>query len=517
MKNLLLSLLLGMIMGTLFGQPLNVIPDSLFKGEREPLSKAINSDYLEATPIISPDGRTLYFTRRYHPDNMGYDNNEDAWYATQNPDGSWNPAINMQSPINNEDHNSIMSALPDNNTLLLFGQYDESGSRIGSGVSLTNRNEKGWSLPENVKIDSFYHSGTWLRFFMCSDNRTLLMSIVGEEGEGDMDIYVSFWSEKNNHWTKPRNLGPTINTDGVDVVPFVAADNKTIYFSSSGHPGFGGNDLFMSRRLDESWTKWSEPINLGSKINTPQNEFAIFLPASGEHAYFSSYNRFSSSMDIYRIQMPEQFKPSPVVLISGTVVNPKTGEPLLADIVYSDLETGEEVGRARSSPVDGKYQIALPSGREYAFSADQEGYFGENQLIDLREQKEFEEIEVEIAAVPLEENATIELKNIFFQTARYSLKSTSRQELNRLLELLEDNPDLSIEVAGHTDSIGKPGYNQRLSENRAKSVVAYLLEKGIDTERLVAKGYGEEAPVASNKTEEGRAQNRRVEFKIISK
>ncbi|MFA0961793.1 OmpA family protein [Roseivirga sp. BDSF3-8] len=482
----------------------------------ERLGPNVNSDFDELKPLVSPDGNMLFFSRQNHPDNVGgIEDKEDIWYSEKGADGEWGEARNIGAPLNNEGPNFISSITPDGRSMvvLLGNQYMPNG-KMRAGVSMSNREGSGWSDPENIEIENDYNLSPQANFFMANNRKTLLMSVERDDSRGDRDLYVSF-QQSDGKWSEPLNLGDIVNTASVESAPFLAPDDRTLYFSSKGYSGFGELDIYVTRRLDDTWTSWSEPMNLGPNINSPEDDLFFTIPANGEEAYFSRGMK-GENVDIFRFGMPNFYRPDPVVKITGIVRNKKNNEPLEAKIFYEKLPQGEEVGIAQADPQTGKYSIILPYGELYGYLAEKEGYLSENANIDLREVSDNQTITKDLYLAPIEKEAVISLNNIFFDFDKSSLKPESYPELNRTAEVLKNNPSVKIEIAGHTDNIGSDAYNQRLSERRANSVKQYLLNKGIAADRLVAKGYGESRPIATNDQEvEGRELNRRVEMKII--
>jgi outer membrane protein OmpA-like peptidoglycan-associated protein len=349
---------------------------------------------------------------------------------------------------------------------------------------------------------------------MANDRKTLLMSIEREDSQGDRDLYASFIKEDGT-WGEPVNLGSTVNTASEESAPFLAADDETLYFSSDGFAGFGGTDIYVTRRLDDSWKNWTEPENLGPDINSENDDEFFNIPASGEYAFYSR-GIGTDNMDIFKLELPVFYKPAPVVLVQGKVFNSKTNEALGGvKILYERLPDGTEIGLATSDPSTGAYKIVLPSGAKYGYLAEAEGYVAVNANIDLNNLEEYKEINQDLFLVPIETGATIVMNNIFFEFDKSSLQDDSYPELKRVIEFMTNNPDIEIEIAGHTDSLGPEYYNQGLSDRRAKAVFDYLVANGVASDRVVSRGFGESKPVASNDTKEGQAQNRRVEFKIL--
>lgn len=494
-------------------EKLNLINNPIKGYKKENLGASVNSSASDLGPLISPDGKTLYFFRKKHPQNTG-GGADDVWYSTRNNDGTWSEAKNLGFPINNSGHNLLVSVSADNNKLYIINTYNKDGSSKGSGLSVSYKTDKGWSIPEDVEIKNYYNDNQYVNYCLSQDNKYLLQAIQRKDSYGDADIYVSFLND-NGKYTEPMNLGSIINTTGYETTPFLAADNKTLYYSTDGLPGYGSNDIFVTYRLDETWKKWSTPLNLGPEINSDDWDAYFTIPASGEIAYMvSSDNSFGES-DIVRIKLPEAAKPKPVILVKGKVLNKKTNTPLAATISYYDLETNTEIGQAISNPQTGEYNIILQYGKKYSFRADKEGFYAVNDFLDVSDLNEYKEIEKDLYLVPIEVGQVVRLNNIFFDFNKAELKKDSYEELDRLADFLQKNKKIEIEISGHTDNVGAEDYNQKLSQQRVESVVAYLITKGIDKSRLQAKGYGKSKPVASNDTEEGRATNRRVEFVIL--
>jgi outer membrane protein OmpA-like peptidoglycan-associated protein len=482
------------------------------------LSPAVNSEVSEFRPLISPDGKTLFFSRSNHPGNIGgVNDDEDIWYSElDETTGEWQEARNIGPVLNNKGPNYISSITPDGNSmLLLLGNEYLPNGKMKAGLSISRKTESGWSQPEALKVENLYNYNEKANFYMANNRKTLLMSIEREDSYGDRDLYASF-VQQDGSWSDPVNLGNSVNTASEESAPFLAADDETLYFSSDGFAGFGGTDIYVTRRLDDSWKNWSEPENLGPDINSENDDEFFNIPASGEYAYYSR-GVGTDNMDIFKLELPVFYKPTPVVLVQGTVYNSKTNQPLGdVEILYERLPDGTEIGLATSDPSTGAYKIVLPSGAKYGYLAEEEGYVSVNANIDLNDLQEYKEITQDLYLVPIETGATVVLNNIFFDFDRSVLKEDSYPELKRVVELLTDNPGLEIEIAGHTDSVGSSTYNQGLSERRAKAVFDYLVENGITSERVVSRGFGESKPVSGNDTSEGRAQNRRVEFKILT-
>jgi len=485
------------------------------KYQKENLGSSINTKYEEVMPVISSDGKTIFFDRKDYPQNTGGSDYDDIWYSNF-VNGSWTKAKNIGAPLNNPSHNFVFSVSPDGNTLLVANTYKEDGSYLGPGVSISHRTHTGWEIPQTLVIDNYYNDADNVGFMLSSNRKVLLMSVKRKDSEGLHDLYVSF-AKSDDAWSEPKNLGKNINTLGDELTPFLAADNKTLYFSTNGRAGYGDNDIYVSKRLDETWTKWSEPENLGPQINTKEWDAYYTVEASGNYAYFTSTSNSIGEDDIYRIRLTPEEKPNPVVIIYGTVYDKETNKPISAEIFYQDLNLHKEVGEARSNPNDGSYKIILPYGTIYGFHADKMGYYSESDNINLTDVKEYKEIKRDLYLTPIKVGNKIKLNNVFFVQSKPELISTSYPELDRLVQIMKTNPTLKIDIAGHTDNVGDPLKNQKLSEERVKVIKDYLIKNGINGSRVTGKGYGGTKPVASNEKEESRKLNRRVEFTIVEK
>lgn len=496
---------------------INIVENPVLNTDKTNLGEGVNSKYSDVTPRITYDGKTLYFCRKNDPENLGNEDRDDIFMSVRTSSGTWGKAERLPAPLNNDGHNSIVSVSSDGNKVLLMNQYTEDGTALkGGGISSSIRTADNWSIPKDVELEDFYnhHKNNYTNYLLSADSKILVMAVQRRDSYGDMDIYVSFL--EGDKYSVPLNLGPVINTASMDYAPYLAADGKTLYFASSGHPGYGGDDIFMSKRLDETWTNWSEPKNLGNGINTSAGEAYFVLPASGEYAYMTTTENSFGASDIISIKLTEGSKPEPVVLVYGKVLNSVNSNPIGTNIQYNSLETGIELGIANSNPKTGDYKIVLPYGKLYSFLAEKEGFYSISENIDLTKNSSYMEIEKNLYLTPIAKGNVFRLNNVFFDYDKSTLREESFLELNRLVQFMNDNKNIQIEISGHTDNQGGDDYNMRLSSERAKSVLEYLTKNGISGKMLISKGYGKTKPVASNDMEEGRQQNRRVEVKILN-
>ena len=491
---------------------INLSEDVLEVSDPENLGPNINSQFSELAPVISPDGKTIFFTRERHPENTG---SQSIWYAEMDKDGNFQPAKNIGEPLNTRFNNFVISILPDGNSMLVGNTYLPDGRVGGGGFSMTYRKGKQWSFPEAVTIRNFYNNAPRGSYCLASSGKILLSSIQRRDSYGGNDLYVSFLQDDGT-WSAPLNLGPDINTADREDSPFLAADEVTLYYSTSGRPGYGSNDIFMSRRLDDTWQKWSEPVNLGPKINSREWDAYFTITASGDYGYFVSSQNSLGREDIFRVKLPSQLRPERVVIVSGKVLDRRTNRPVEATIYYENLTTGASIGVARSNPATGEYKIALPANERYGFRAEATGFIPISENLDLTQLSTgSEEISRNLILVPMEQGQTLTINNVFFETGQFELLPASFPELERLAKLMNENPNMRIRLEGHTDNVGNAQNNMNLSNSRVEAVKSFLVNKGVAANRIQSRGMGQTKPIAPNNTEEGRAKNRRVEFIIL--
>ena len=472
----------------------------------ENLGENINSDYGEYAPKISPDGETLYFIRRNYPNGYG---GEDIYVSNIDENGDWSNAQNIGIPLNNQHPNGVYSISQDGQELFLHNSYPNSSNY----PSLTRLEDQSWSDPITQFIPNFDSKGSYHNGCLSADGKYLLMSINRNDSYGGNDIYLMKKDEYDN-WENPMNLGPSINTYAEEGSIFIAADGQTIYFSSGGHSGYGNLDMFMSRRLDDSWYNWSKPVNLGPNINSSESDNFYVIPAKGDFIYFSSTRDGYGKEDIFRIGLPMEMRPKPVALVTGRVYNKKDNKAVPATVYYEDLESGKILGSVRTNPQNGEYQIILVVGKKYGYYAIADKFLSQSENIDLENLLEYKKESQNLLLVPIESGQSITMNNLFFETKKFTLRNESNLELNRIIKFLEQNPTVKIEISGHTDDVGTDENNLILSEKRALEVYMYLISKSVTKERLTYIGYGENKPKFPNINDLNRSMNRRVEILI---
>jgi len=497
----------------------------------------INTIYPDYTPVISADEEILFFTSR-RPSTSGgkrdpVDNKyyEDIFMATKS--GSDWKLSQPGKPLNSKFHDASIGLSPDGQTLYIY--KGDNGGDIYECVLKGDKWVKPSPLPKVINTKTHESSAS-----LGPDGRTLYFISDRPDGVGGRDIWVAYKNSKGK-WSEVKNIRE-LNTPYDEEAVFIHPDGRTLYFSSQGHNSMGGYDIFKSTYKDGYWNK---PVNLGVPINTADDDLYFVLASSGQRAYFSSSQKGTiGDQDIFMITFiidkpmnPSTednliaYKTKPVqeikiesaitietpslTLLKGFIYDEDTKKPLEAQIVLTDNEKNEELAVFSSNAQTGRYLVSLPSGKNYGIAVKKEGYLFHSENFIIPENAQYQEIQKDIYLKPIKVGQSIVLRNIFFDFDKATLRPESTTELENLIKLMNDNPNIKIEISGHTDNIGSAAYNQKLSESRAKAVVDYLIEHGIERYRLSYMGYGFEKPIAPNDTEEGRQLNRRVEFKII--
>lgn len=464
------------------------------------LGDSINTSDLEYFPSLTIDGSKMIFTRRVASD--------EDFYESDFVDGKWSKAKPLGGKVNTNFNEGAQNISQDGQLLVFTGcNYPEGQGSCDLYFSIKTNN--GWSEPQNlgpVVNTDFWESSPSLS----PDKRDLYFASSRAGGYGGRDIWVTH-RMPNGKWSRPENLGEAVNTSGDESCPFIHADNETLYFNSNGHAGYGTTDLFFSKKINDS--SWAPAENLGYPINNIDDQGSLIVAADGKTAYYASDGNDSrGGLDIYSFQLREDIRPLKTLWVKGKVFDKKTNEGLPSSVELTDLKTNHLISKIQTDE-DGNYLVTLPVGKDYAFNVNRRGYLFYSDNFSLTKNTDSVFI-VNIALQPIEKGASIILKNIFFETGKFDLQNESKSELDKLVALLNDNPNLKIQIDGHTDNVGQQKDNLALSNNRAKSVVGYLLSKGINQQRLSYKGFGATKPVADNNTEAGRAQNRRTELSV---
>lgn len=464
---------------------------------------AVNSPLSEYFPSLTIDQKQIIVTRKVRG---GMD---EDFYASSKKDSVWTTAAPLPGEINTPMKEGAQQISQDGKWLVYTGQYPDGYGNFDIYVSV--HTPQGWSARMNAgpKVNStFWESAPCLS----PDKSELYFSSNRPGGYGGIDLYVSRMMA-NGKWSEAVNLGPNINTAGDETGPYMHADNQTLYFTSNGHPGYGGEDIYMAKRTEDGFAK---PYNLGFPINTIHNESTLTVTADGSKAYYASDREDSrGGMDIYHFDLKPSIRPLPTTWVQGKVYDTITGKGLSAVVELIDLESKRLVSQVETEG-DGTYLTTLPYGKTYAFNVNKKGYLFHSARFALTDSFRQTHFDMDIPLKPFVTGSKIILQNILFETGKSDLLPESLVELEKLVRLMNENPAISIQISGHTDSIGKAADNIILSTARAQSVVNYLIKKGIASARLKPIGYGSSQPIANNYTPEGRALNRRTELLVIS-
>ncbi|HEY9487732.1 MAG TPA: OmpA family protein [Chryseosolibacter sp.] len=556
------------------------------------MDKTVNTFRHEAAPVVSPDGKSLYFFVQNHPDNThGKDDTQDIWVSRKDEQGVWSPAEHLTNPFNIHPSNQVFTVLPDGSIFI------KGGKRKGQkGFSIVTAGKQLVEL--EVKDFNKMNNGRFYGATMSADKKHIIIYFSEKDNSPISDLYASHL-QGDGSYSQPVKLKLSTSTD--EVGPFIDPDQKTLYFGSARQaPGRqGGVDIYKSARLDDSWMNWSEPINLGKPINTSALDFYFTVDSHG-NIFTSRANKAleGAQLDLYML-VPKTFG----ITLAGNVYNQKTNDPLQADVeirlvdsdalklrsdagglfeskisevsgysltaslegylpasasaklpmlfsdttIYIDIplvpiakalvlkgdvidnKTNEKIAaklemslkesRIRSQKINasnGSYEQEIQELGWYIFTASAEGYLNAVDSVWVND-KEVTPVIKDIVLQPIEVGVTVRLKNIYFDFDKTTLKNESFTELNKVVDFLKQNPSVEIEISGHTDNKGSDDYNQTLSQGRSEAVVDYVISQGIDSYRLTAHGYGESKPIDTNDSEDGRANNRRVEFTVMKK
>jgi len=467
------------------------------------LGDSVNSSSSEYYPSVTVTDDALVFTRR-----TGNAREDFLLSAITNKD-SFNKAAPLDGDINLEPRKGAITVSQDGDWL--FFAADIAGAGLGDfDIYKSIYTQAGWSEQENLgdSINTdFWESSPAIS----PDKRALYFSSNRPGGYGGRDLYVSYL-KPNGHWTEAVNMGPTINTAGDELAPFIHADNQTLYFTSDGLPGYGGSDLFVLKKISNG--KWGTPENMGYPINTIENEGSLAVAADGYTAYYASDREDSrGGLDIYSFTLPAHARPFKTIYVKGNITDVVTNKGLPANLELTDNASGTLINKVQTDEL-GHYFITLPEGKDYTFTVNRKGYLFYSSAYALSGAAPDSTYVKNIALAPIKLASSFVFTQVLFDNNSFALLPASLPELNKLVQILEENPSMYIQISGYTDNIGKASDNLILSTNRAKAIVNYLSGKGIATERLSYKGFGSDNPIATNDTPEGRALNRRTSFTI---
>jgi len=497
------------------------------------LGPGVNTKDSEYFPTITVDGKTLLFTRRLEDKRVEiYGEQEDFYVSNLSTFNTWETAIPMPKNINTLNNEGAPTIAADGRTLIFVACSDESGSygdnRKGKGscdLFYTKRLGNQWVDP--INLPGAINTGNWeTQPSLSADGKTLyfVRRIMTRGGRPDSDIYTSTMKDDGS-WDTPVRLSNTINTPYMEESVLIHPDGRTLYFSSQGHRGMGGLDIFVSRMNDKG--EWGIPENLGYPINTSADENSLLVSADGEIAFFASDRKGGfGKLDLYYFIMPEKFRPVKTLYFDGLVFDAVTKKPLPGKFSLVNMKTGKEVIKSEADQVNGTFTVSLPINEDYALSVSYPGYTFFSQNFNMTIADNQESFHMDVPMNPLSDIVTPRaLKNVFFDLDKATLRPESFVELNKLRDMLKASPTAKIEIGGHTDTQGDAARNLQLSEARAKTVKDYLIQQGIEASRLSSKGYGETMPIVSDETiskmtkesekEKAHQENRRTEYKFV--
>ena len=482
----------------------------------------LNTPYDEQSPVLSPNGKELYYTIANHPANTkGSRDAGDIWVA-KFIDGKWQAPSHLISPINNEGYNAVLGFSSDGSDMYLYGHYTSTGGEANSqGISVSKKVNDEWTIPKNEVVPSFLNKSISSGGYITPDKKIFIYSAEGRafDSFGNEDIYVSF--NRDGAWTEPLNLGSTINTTAQELSPGISFDGKRLYFSSNKPGGFGGFDIYECERLDDSWINWTNPKNIGDKINSNARELYYIEHTSLDaktHLYTTTknsdgYGDVRMIRENIDLRKPEIISRTDTTLIlKGKVIDEVTGKGVSAWLSLSMAN----ISLKSNSDSFGTYSLLLRESGLYSIEISAPGYLKISKSLDLKFESNNEVI-LDFKLRPMEVGVSVNLEHVLFRQSSTELLRTSYDELDEVVNFLKGNPSVVIELSGHTDNGGDAKLNLKLSKERVGKVKSYLVSKGISASRIKGVGYGETKPLYPNDTEESRKLNRRVEFKILRK
>lgn len=511
------------------------------------LGPEINSMQSDIKPVITADGATMYFSRSFHPGNIGgVDDPEDIWYSSYDFEAKrWTEAKNVGTNLNNLGPNYVCAISKDKegNPLLMLGNaYSKNGKRMKEGSSFVSSKDGDhkWGEPKNLFIEKYYNSSETEHYSVGIHNRVMMMAVERPEGYGGTDLYVSFYDEKTGDWQKPINMGESINTAGDEISPFMADDDdSTLYFATNGRRGYGMQDIYRVKRLDDSWTKWSAPTNLGNGINSIHNDLFFSVSANNQYAYYCQNDETEMNLDVYSFYLPDLIV-GPIVRLAGSVISPSNDTLKNATFKIKNLQSNKII--KVQADASGKFETKIPYGSKYNYFIEDSVLIIKDSILDLSDVHAYNKIQKDIKLSYTEkqevmlasadslklvkettsssslasdkEKVELAVKMIFFEFEKDKFTSESVSVLENIVAFLKQHKFKNITLNGYTDSSGEVSYNLQLSKKRADSVKRYFVKNGIDATQILTVGHGEDKPAFDNKTKDGRKKNRRVEIEI---
>ncbi|EMR04431.1 OmpA family protein [Cesiribacter andamanensis] len=477
----------------------------------KPMPQQVNKFPQQYFPVLTVDARTLIFTAR---ESSSTQDMEDLYISRKGEGGEWSAPESLSDVINTAYNEGTATISADGRTLI-FTSCQGRRSYGRCDLYISQKTGASWSEPRN--IGSAINTRHWeSQPSLSADGRTLYFVSDRPGGQGSRDIWVSSRNEQGE-WSEARNLGAPINTPGEEISPQIHANGQTLYFSSNGHVGMGGYDLFLSEQQQDG--SWQQPRNLGYPINTHEDQVSLFVTADGSQGFYSQEvmrgGQLQSST-LYQFGLPESARVrNRSSYVTGRIFDAQTKKPLGATVQLYNLASQKMEQEVSADPETGLYYMVLTEGAPYALYVNRQGYLFKSLSFDFGRGQNFNPVTLDVYLDPIRAGMITRLNNIFFETDKYAIQARSETELQRVADFLRQNPDLRIEISGHTDDVGNAAYNQQLSEKRAQAVYQWLADQGIPAGRLKAKGYGQTQPQLPNTSDENRQQNRRIEFRIL--
>jgi outer membrane protein OmpA-like peptidoglycan-associated protein len=468
----------------------------------------INTSDLEYLPSLSADGRTLIFTSR----SLVGEKQDEDFFISRFENGAWTPAQRLKGYLNSDLNEGAQCITADGSKLYFTACQREDGFGSCDIYESVYQGNGVWGPARN--LGGNINSGAWESQPSISPDGRDIYFVRGKAvpGSSTKNLMVAHLREDGS-WSQARPLPENINTPYEEEAPFMHFDNKTLYFTSDGHPGFGRKDFFYTKKQPEG--TWSTPVNLGYPINSHRNEFSLVIGPNGRTTIFAS-DRLDGgfgNLDLWWFEMPEKLRPIPVAWMKGRVTDAITGKPVAAKLQFTDIGTNL-LHLEMPADRNGLYFSVLPANRDYALTVMGEGYLFHSENFSLATQVPGREFILDVQLQPITSGSKVALRNVFFDTDSDVLKAASKAELQKVVQLMRDNPNIKVRFGGHTDNTGNAAYNKQLSRRRAEAVRKFMIESGIAANRMESVGYGMERPIATNDTEEGRALNRRTELEI---
>jgi OOP family OmpA-OmpF porin len=465
------------------------------------LPYSINSYQPTLLPVLTIDGSKMYLDRKWHPFNLGEGlDSDDIWLSSKLQGDFWSEPVNLEV-LNTKNPDMLFSITPDNASALLYGSFIDNDE----GFYFADRTMGNWRVKKRLKIINYYNNWDQYGASISFDKKVLLLALNREDTRGGLDLYVSFFNPSGNFWSAPQSIGNTINTTGIEAAPFLAYDNKTLYFASNGHDGYGKLDLFKSIRLDDSWNSWSKPVNMGQLFNTAEDENSIWLTALADTAYIVSYDTLNNRSAIFSVTIPDSLKPEPYYILNGNVYFiDQREEPYEISIE----EIGGDILNAFTLS-DSKYYAVLPTNGNYRITAKAASHEDYSFLIRTNNPQKPEYLERDIVFRPVTKPAIL-TKTIYFDFNSPDLTEEAKKEITQFIKSIPYD-DYKVELTGHADESGSDDYNTQLSYKRAKNTGYFLENMSIMKDYIIVKWEGEQKPISTDQN-----KNRRVEIVVVS-